>query len=1053
MNDNDPDATMKLPDPGANPGAIPSAGELLARALRTPGSSIGDGRWTPPAPEELAALLPQYQIESLLGHGGMGAVYKGRQAALDRPVAIKLLPAEMAADAQFIARFQREARTLAKLQHPGIVAVHDFGQTSEGHLYFVMEFVDGTDLHRILHAPGGLNPAQALALISQICDALHYAHGKGVIHRDIKPGNILVTTDSRAKLADFGLARPIVEESTVLTGTNVIMGTAAYMAPEQQEGRSDQRADIYALGVMLYEMLCGQRPSGAFDPPSHRVQVDVRLDDVVIKAMQQQPERRYQQVSEMKTDVDRIRTTPQQNAERGTRSAEKKTSRVRATAIIAACLALASAGGFFIWEKMNASRASRPQAEPGSVAESSPALQRVEPSSASGRPDGLKPPTTLPAATKDKPFANTLGQEFVPVPGTQVLFCRWETRVKDYAEFARVNKIDSAWATQQKDGVPVSREPEYPVSGVSWDGANAFCKWLTEKESTEGKLPKGMNYRLPTDEEWSRAVGLAHEEGTTPKERSGANGVDFPWGTGWPPNGKAGNYADETFHGKFPNPPEKWIEGYTDGFATTAPVGSFAPNEFGIYDLGGNVWEWCEDWYDANQNERTLRGASWNLGVRSQLLSSYRLHDKVGRLNLSGFRCVLAPAASTPPAAASGEVLTFAGHRYQFVPDKCSWTEAKSKAEAMGGHLATLTTPDEESWVYAHAVPVEKAVWIGGFAPEKEVQLRWVTGEPIGRLKWGVGQPSWRSSGSAKNPLSGSLFKAGVLLKHGHADVAIADHAYDGFLIEWDDAGSVANASPPASATKDAPFVNTLGMKFVPVPITGGPTGGQRVLFSVWETRVQDYGAFATETKRAWSKPKFEQGPTHPAVMVSWEDAQAFCTWLTERERKTGKLAANERYRLPSDHEWSCAVGIGDREDPALAPSAKDGRIKDVYPWGGTWPPPERAGNYSGEEAAGHETYTMQKILPGYRDEFPETAPVGSFPANSHGLYDLGGNATEWCEELAGIVGQPLGESRILRGASFSSGDRLLSSQRSSINQAYRVEAHGFRVVLAPIAP
>ena len=254
---NDDDQTMKLPDPGPNPGANPSAGELLARALNTPGPSVGDGRWTPPAPEELAALLPQYHIESLLGHGGLGAVYKGRQAALDRPVAIKLLPAEMAADAQFIARFQREARTLAKLQHPGIVTVYDFGQTSAGHLYFVMEFVDGTDLHRILHAPGGVNPAQALEIISQICDALHYAHEKGVIHRDIKPGNILVNTQSRAKLADFGLARPAAGPAGSLTGTDVIVGTPDYMAPEQHVGEADARADIYALGVMLYEMLTG----------------------------------------------------------------------------------------------------------------------------------------------------------------------------------------------------------------------------------------------------------------------------------------------------------------------------------------------------------------------------------------------------------------------------------------------------------------------------------------------------------------------------------------------------------------------------------------------------------------------------------------------------------------------------------------------------------------------------------------------------------------------------------------------------------------------------
>ena len=298
------------PTPGPTPkvkGLDP--GELLARGLNTVQPSEGATAWTPPSPEELARLLPQYRIEALIGHGGMGAVYQGRQPALERTVAIKLLPAEVASDGQFIARFHREARTLAKLQHSGIVSVYDFGQTSEGNPYFVMEYVDGTDLQRILCGPG-LESGQALELIGQICEALHYAHRQGVVHRDIKPANILVTQDGRAKLADFGLARPLHESGGTLTEKRVVMGTPDYMAPEQRDGHADHRADIYALGVMLYEMLTGERPHGIFERPSQRVQIDVRLDEVVIKALQHEPDRRYQQASEMKTDVDLIRTTP-----------------------------------------------------------------------------------------------------------------------------------------------------------------------------------------------------------------------------------------------------------------------------------------------------------------------------------------------------------------------------------------------------------------------------------------------------------------------------------------------------------------------------------------------------------------------------------------------------------------------------------------------------------------------------------------------------------------------------------------------------------------------
>ena len=265
--------------------------------------------WTPPEVEELARLLPQYQIDRILGRGGMAVVYQALQIELDRPVAIKLLPAEMAADQEFVDRFRREARLLAKLQHPGIVAVYDFGLTSEGHLYFVMELVDGTDLHKIIRGPG-LNAGQALELICQICDALNYAHRQGVIHRDIKPSNILVSSVGDAKLADFGLARPLHDDFAGLTAVNAVMGTADYMAPEQHEGAADHRSDIYSLGAMLYEMLTGRPPKGVFDPPSRKSNVDARIDDVVHKALQYDVDRRYQDVSELKTDVDRVRSTP-----------------------------------------------------------------------------------------------------------------------------------------------------------------------------------------------------------------------------------------------------------------------------------------------------------------------------------------------------------------------------------------------------------------------------------------------------------------------------------------------------------------------------------------------------------------------------------------------------------------------------------------------------------------------------------------------------------------------------------------------------------------------
>jgi len=266
--------------------------------------------WSPPSPEDLGRLFPGYRIESLIGSGGMGAVYKARQLRLNRDVAIKALPAELAEDAEFVQRLEREAQTLAGLNHPGIVAIYDLGKTAAGHLYFVMELVNGTNLQQLIQN-GGLLPAQALEITIQVCEALHYAHQHGVIHRDIKPANVLVTAEGRAKLADFGLARPLgaVPEGT-LTSPSRVVGSPHYTAPEQWQGKADCRSDIYALGITLYEMLTCMRPTLNYVPPSKRVPVDARLDQVVDKALQPKPEERYQAVADMQQDVDHIRLSP-----------------------------------------------------------------------------------------------------------------------------------------------------------------------------------------------------------------------------------------------------------------------------------------------------------------------------------------------------------------------------------------------------------------------------------------------------------------------------------------------------------------------------------------------------------------------------------------------------------------------------------------------------------------------------------------------------------------------------------------------------------------------
>ena len=307
-----------MTSPNTPPPGQPDPAALLALGLATQATDAEGSSAPPLSPAELASEFPQLEIIELLGRGGMGAVYKARQRDLDRLVALKILRPGLDADPGFAERFTREARALAQLNHPGIVTLYEFGKTSAGRYFILMEFVDGMNLRQLL-AAGRLSPREALAIVPPLCDALQYAHDRGLIHRDIKPENILIDRLGRVKIADFGIARLASEgrdvsprrpsENITLTSLGETMGTPAYMAPEQHTHPAsiDHRADLYALGVVFYQMLTGELPAaGQLQPPSHRVQLDVRLDEIVLRALEKDPARRYAAASDFKTQVETV---------------------------------------------------------------------------------------------------------------------------------------------------------------------------------------------------------------------------------------------------------------------------------------------------------------------------------------------------------------------------------------------------------------------------------------------------------------------------------------------------------------------------------------------------------------------------------------------------------------------------------------------------------------------------------------------------------------------------------------------------------------------------
>ncbi|MDP1587268.1 MAG: bifunctional serine/threonine-protein kinase/formylglycine-generating enzyme family protein, partial [Prosthecobacter sp.] len=746
-----------------------------------------------------------------------------------------------------------------------------------------------------------------------------YAHERGIIHRDIKPANVMVGYDGVVKVADFGLAKMTsVEGQSGLTQSGTAMGTLYYMAPESlMLGTSvDHRADIYAVGVMLYQMLTGKVPHGLFELPSLQIPgLDPRYDSIISKAMREDRELRYQSAIEMRQALDAILTQPVARVEaEATRAPAARPATARPqpgskqqpyrppSPAISAPSPPSSRSSVLVWVALLVlvvfgGIAWLVFAPPGG---SGSALKMADEKTST---EDVNPGIQAALAKQAAPFVNSLGMKFVPVPGTEVMFCIHEVRYKDYAAYAAENShIRNSWKNQTlADFAITERAEEHPVVNVSWEDAQMFCVWLSQKE--------GKTYRLPKDWEWSTAVGIGRDEEWK---------IVFPWGDQWPPPKGSGNFGDESRKTKAPIASAQYLGNYDDGFPTTAPVMSFKPSKLGLYDMEGNVREWVGD---SEDKERVLRGGCWYYGARTFLLSSHRFHYPPGtRTPYGGFRVVL----------------------------------------------------------------------VSVFAP---------VGPPVGPPR----------TSTAKVPQT-----------------------------------TPPVITPTATLALKDGITNTLGMKFVPVPGTG-------VLFCIHETRYKDYAAYAAEnpgTDGSWKNQTHdgfaiaERNEDHPVVYVSWEDAQKFCAWLSQKEDKT--------YRLPTDEEWSIAVDFGRvaKRPKGTTLAMLSGTENTDFLWGGDFPPKtsDKAGNFSDESRKAKAPRFYTQYLEDYNDTFPTTAPVMSFKPNRFGIYDMGGNVWEWCDDWYDTAQK----FRVLRGGGWDNFDRgvLRSSYRAPCIPVGRDYGKGFRLVL-----
>jgi serine/threonine protein kinase len=636
----------------------------------------------PPGPEppvRPGERLGPYEIVAPLASGGMGYVFRAHDARLGRDVALKLLAPRLASDPQALQRFERERRAVAALSHPNIVALYDVGHEG-GHAFAVMELLQGESLRTRL-ARGPLPIPEAFRVARDVARGLGAAHARGLVHRDLKPDNVWLCTSGPAKVLDFGIARVTTEPPTPFSigvrapasssdmpdfgpspeTTLGVLGTAGYLSPEQARREpADARSDVFSFGCLLYECLTGR---GAFEardvatairsvlrdePPPVRqghAEVPRALAAIAERCLEKDPAHRFASGSELAAALEPLAAESE--------AAVHRRPVWRLAALAAASLVIAVAAlalGWRAWE----SRDVLPSTPGGLVIRKNPMdgalYSRIPPGTfGMGCDPNLPSRPALPCDTRSQPFVHVTIARPYWVMRTEVTLAQYSAYAKATGAAMpgpdRVGAVPPRMASVRK--VLFSR-PDYPVVEVNWHEASAYCSWA--------------GGRLPSEAEWERAARANHE-------------WDFVWGVSnlGPGSTPLANVRDESRYREYgplvTDDGRVWhdshYKGYDDGFPDLAPVASFSPNDFGLYDMGGNVWEWTLDdgpaafqipSYEGHPTDgsprhgwsgqfHVIRGSGWDFGPVAQAVWIRDVGSALGHGNMLGFRCV----RDTPP--------------------------------------------------------------------------------------------------------------------------------------------------------------------------------------------------------------------------------------------------------------------------------------------------------------------------------------------------------------------------------------------------------------------
>lgn len=670
--------------------------------------------------------VPGCEVTGFLGRGGMGAVYRARQQSLNRMVAVKLLSAPPDhGGMDFAGRFRVEAQAMARLAHPNIVSVHDFGSTRDGRFFYVMELVEGTDLARRILDAGRLPPPEALRILLAVCAALECAHAQGVVHRDIKPSNILISQAGVVKVADFGLAKVDDPATASLTLSGTTMGSHGYAAPEVfvKAGTADHRADIYSLGVLLYQMLTGNLPRGMFKLPSEKVPgLDARLDEVICKAMEEDREDRYQSVAEMRGPLEEVYAsftapipaiTPADDAKEHPHARRAAGMVVRLSwrrAALAAAAMLILGTALWHWNKPDAAD-----------------IGQTEPPHEEGWQNLLTPLDTKKQsvighwAVENGVMSNRYdtGTAVIELPVEAPV--NYDLRVKITPQSNTDGYLVFALRHGAHAGAMVIDDSHEPCAGFESAGGKRKIEMAETVHRRTPFLPLGLTYDLLFQ---VRDEGLLVHLNGEPLYR-------------W-----KGDWSQAALEGP---------------------------------------------WLPPKHGGRPFIGLGCQSGkIQVHAVEHHPVTGTAGQsLPEVAFDPAIAAASTLPPATPVERL----GHRYRYVPGEFTWDEARVNALSLGGHLATLTDEEENHWVwsqfskYLPAMPRtacgSRCWWIGGTFSKEASAWNWVTGEPFEYTCWSAATPA-----PARVPRLRQHDNGGGGGLPAWSPVHYSSHC--GYLVEWD---------------------------------------------------------------------------------------------------------------------------------------------------------------------------------------------------------------------------------------------------------------------------